>query len=124
MNHLIYPLVTLLSEWMKPRYNARLRFLEYQIQMLRSRIDTERIVPSSEERTELLRLGEQFEHDTNDLIHVVVHETYLTWLRKSRPPDTRKRSGRPRISQALRDLVLRIGRETNIWGYRRIAGEL
>jgi len=25
MNHLIYPLITLLTEWMKPRYNARLR---------------------------------------------------------------------------------------------------
>ncbi len=101
MNHLIYPLVTLLSELMKPRYNARLRFLEYQIKILRSRIDTDRIVPSPEERTELLRLGEQFEHDTNDLIHVVVPETYRTWLRKSRPPDTHKRSGRPLISQAL-----------------------
>ena len=40
-------------------YNARLQFLEAQIRMLRTRVDTNRVVPSAEEKDELLRLGAQ-----------------------------------------------------------------
>ena len=69
MNHLIFPLLTLISEWRKPKYDARLRFLEYQIQMLRDRIDASRIVPTPEERVELLRIGELCQNDIDELIH-------------------------------------------------------
>lgn len=39
--------------------------------MLRSRFDTNRIVPSEQERDELLRLGAQLDHNVGDLVHVV-----------------------------------------------------
>ena len=45
-----------------------LRFLEAQIRMLRSRIDTSRIVPTPAERAELLRLGAAAEHDSPGLL--------------------------------------------------------
>jgi putative transposase len=32
--------------------------------------------------------------------------------------------GRPRLTQELRDVVIRIGSENLLWGYKRIAGEL
>ena len=68
MNQFIFPLLALISQWMTPRYDARLRFMQYQIQMLRDRIDTSRIVPTPEERTELVRLGEIYDHDIDELI--------------------------------------------------------
>ena len=84
MNQLLFPLMSLISKWMTPLYDARMRLLHFQNQMLRDRIDATRIVPTPEGRAELLRLGALCDHDIDDLISVVVPETYKTWLRKGR----------------------------------------
>jgi putative transposase len=39
------------------------------------------------------------------------------WVRKSKP------KGRPSTRRSIRALVLRMARENDAWGYRRIAGE-
>jgi putative transposase len=124
MNQLFYPFLALFSKWMEPQYNARLRFLEFQIQMLRSRIEADRIVPTIEERKMLIHLGSLFDHDIDKFLHVVVPETYRTWLRKLKKGETYKRSGRSRIAQTIRDLVHRISGENIGWSYRRVCGEL
>ena len=124
MNQLLFPLITLLSELLKPKYDARMALLKYQNQMLRDRIDASRIVPTLEERGELLRLGELCEHDIDELLTVVVPETYRTWLRKLKKRVTFKRSGRSRIAEAIRRLVHRLCGENTTWSYRRICGEL
>jgi len=120
----IFSLMTLATHWMRPRYNARLQSLEAQIRMLRSRIDSSRIVPTPTERAELLRLGAAMEHDIDELMHVVLPSTYKKWRRESRAKKFPRPSGRPRTPFATRRLVLRFARENMRWGYRRIVGEL
>ena len=124
MDRLIFPLLALAAQYFRPRYNAQLSILNAQLRMLRNRIDASRIVPTPEEKAELLRLGAMMDHDVGDAMRIVQPKTYRRWLRESRNETPFKRSGRPRIAEATRDLVLRLARENLLWGYRRIVGEL
>ena len=124
MDNILFSLITLLSQWLRPRYNARLRLLEAQIRMLRARVGTPRIVPTPKERAELLRLGAAMDHDIDEVIHVVVPASYKKWLRQLRGGKEFRPSGRPRTPMATRRLVLRMATENLRSGYRRIVGEL
>ena len=124
MDSVLYPLFALMSQWMRPRFNVRMQLLEAQVRMLRSRVDATRIVPTPEERAELIRLGASLNHDIDELMHIVQPETYRKWIRRLRQGNTFRMPGRPRIARATRNLVLRIAGENLNWGHRRIVGEL
>ena len=76
MDRTVYALVAMMSQWFRPRYNTRIQMLEFQIRMLRSRIDASRIVPTPNEKAELIRLGILLDHDVLDIVQVVPPETY------------------------------------------------
>jgi putative transposase len=112
----------LLAEKFRPRYDARLQLLAYQVKMLRCRIDDSKIYTTPQERAELIRLGELIDHDISDVMIVVQPTTYHRWLK---PKDAkRRRTGRPRTPQATVNLVLQFSTENLTWGYERVHGEL
>lgn len=124
MDRVVFSLFALAAQWFRPRYNAKLQLLEVQIRILRSRIDATRIVPTPAEKAELLRIGESIEHDIADVMHVVLPSTYRKWVRQRRKGYRFVPSGRPRIPDAARRLVLRFAGENLRWGFRRLVGEL
>jgi len=80
MDRLFFSLLALALQWFRPRYNAQLQVLQAQIRILRSRIDVSRIVPTPQEKAELLRLGALLGHDVAEVMHVVQPETYRRWV--------------------------------------------
>ena len=124
MNSTFSFLLVLLARLFMPRHNAQMRLLKTQIHILRARIPAQRIILSPAEKSELLRIGAEFGHDIDGLMEVAKPATYRRWLSHERSGRPFKAVGRPRLTQELRDVVIRIGSENLLWGYKRIAGEL
>jgi putative transposase len=98
------------------------QFLKVENQILRGKLP-KRINVTEQERHRLLRFGMPLGDTIRQLISVVTPETFLRWLRTENQPTEPADTGRPRTSDDLRALILRMARETG-WSAERIHGEL
>ena len=102
----------MLMEAWSPRRDARIRFLQAQVELMRQKMPGNRVIVTPEERSRLLKLGASLEHRVDDLIGIVSVKTYKRWLREQREGKAPGRVGRPRqITASLRELILRLARE-------------
>jgi hypothetical protein len=122
--NLLFVLFTFLAHRFLPKYDVQMQLLMFQIRMLRDRIDDQRIVPTPEERAELLRLGNEINHDVADVMLVVKPQTYRRWLSPKTKTRSPKPAGRPGTAEDIVALILRMATENLSWGYKRIFGEL
>ena len=67
MFNLFFAGLTLAAHLFLPRHNARLQFLQLQIKMLKARLKSDRVVPTPEEKADLLRLGATMDHDNEEV---------------------------------------------------------
>ena len=62
------------------------------------------------------------------IIRIFQPETVLRWhrelVRRKWTHKHRRKGGRPRISQEIEDLIVRLAQENQRWGYAKIEGEL
>jgi transposase len=110
--------------------DAEILALRHQITVLERQLHGEKIRFAPADRVFLAALLHRLPRDVLRRIRLLVRpETVLRWHRDlvarrhamiSRP----KRAGRPPTVHSIRTLVLRLARENNSWGYRRIHGEL
>jgi putative transposase len=122
----LQPLLLLLARLTDRQLAAAVQYLKAENEVLRSRLP-KRITVTPRERQRLLKFGRPLGPAVRGLVSIVTPRTFLRWVSGDRPPagaETRpRRPGRPRTAEDLRQLVLRIARETG-WGYTRILGEL
>ena len=125
MSQWIYTLVYLLLESFSCRRDAQVRFLKEENQILRSRIPSQRLILDPEERTRLLALGAELKHQVKGVVSIVQYHTYQRWVKEQEVGIKPGRVGRPRkISDEVRQAIIRIAKENSAWGYLRIVGEL
>ena len=124
MSRWLFVVLHLLFEGMRARRDSRIRFLRAQVDMLRSKLDRNRVILSPKDRAHLLRVGSELGHDVNDVLGIVTCQTYRRWVREQHAGREPRRVGRPRIGRFRRQLVIRFAKENLGWGYRRIVGEL
>jgi len=99
--------------------------LKLQVEILRSRLPGNRVIPDPVERRRLLKAGAEVNHAIQDTLGIVSIKTYRRWLREQRGGRKPGKVGRPRvIPESLRELIVRLAGENAGWGVRRIVGEL
>ena len=107
----------------------RNEYLVAQNRLLRKQIPG-RLRLNDGERETLAELGKKLgKQALAEVATIVTPDTILAWHRKlvAKKFDgsqQRKALGRPRVSKALEELVVRMARENRSWGYDRIAGAL
>jgi len=104
----------------------QIQFLKAENEVLRARIEGP-IRVTARERYRLVRLARPLGAAVRDLVTIVKPDTLMRWIKASdkkyQPKPSKRRPGRPRTPEDIRQIILRIARETG-WGYTRILGEL
>ena len=123
MSRLFQPLYFFLATCREKELVQLLEFQRAEMRMLRKRIPQKRIFLEPEEKKELLKLSESIGSGVKHVISIVAYGTLLRWRREASGSKKPKKMGRPRTAETLRELILKIAKETG-WGYTRVMGEL
>ncbi len=119
-------LLRVLSGSSQGELRRQIQFLKAENEVLRARVQGPTRV-TTRERYRLVRLVKPLGAAVRELVTIVKPDTLMKWIKasdKKHPPKpVARRRGRPRTPEDIRQIVLRIAKETG-WGYTRILGEL
>src|SRR5258705_6023380 len=110
--------------------DAEILALRHQITLLERQLHGEKVRFTPADRAFLAALLHRLPRHVLRRIRLLIRpETVLRWhrdliTRRHAAIPRPKRAGRPPTVRSIRVLVLRLARENNSWGYRRIHGEL
>lgn len=122
MHRFFHPLLALIASATDRELARYVRYLKAENRILRDRIPGQ-IHTRMHERARLLKFGKPLGNAIDEIITIVTPGTFRRWVREEGRGRKKRPTGRPQTSAILRELVLKIARETG-FGYGRILGEL
>jgi putative transposase len=128
MHRVLHPLFALLASVTRQDLARQVAYLKAENKILWARLP-DQIMTTPQERRTLLRYGRKLGQQLKELMTIVSYQSFLRWVREAeahhsaKPSTAKRKPGRPRTPDDIRNLVLRLARE-NLWGYTRILGEL
>jgi putative transposase len=121
-------LVITLAGWLSRHQQTVIDYLIDENRVLKEQLGGQRIRFTDEQRIRLAVKAKLLgRRGLDELDTLVTPDTLLAWHRKliaRKWTYARKGPGRPRVTQEISDLVLRMARENTSWGYDRIQGAL
>jgi putative transposase len=128
MSRILHPLLALLASATRQELARQVAYLKEENRVLRERLP-KRLVATDKEKRRLTRAGRKLGAQVKELTSFVSYQTFARWLRetetvgKQKPVAPKRKPGRPKTDDEIRELVVLLGKE-NSWGYTRILGEL
>jgi hypothetical protein len=119
--------VEALCSWIRREQGEVIAFLREENRVLRAHLRERRLQLSDEERRRLAKLGHQLRAALMQVATIATADTILRWHRELTDrtcTHIRRRAGRPRIQTHVRELILRMARDNDTWGYTRIQGAM
>ncbi len=122
-------LLTMLAGWINRHQQDVIEYLKMENTILRGKLGKKRIILTDEQKRLLAVSGKRLGRKVlSEICCAFSPDTILKWHRKliaAKYDGSRNRKiGRPRISEELEELVIKIARYNRGWGYLRIAGQL
>lgn len=128
MMRFLQPLWLLLTTSKDSDLRQIIEYLKEENKILRSKLP-ERITVTPRERSRLLKFGSKIGGAIRELISIVSYRTFCRWRADTEPSKdkkkvTKRKPGRPKTKEEIRELILKLARENNGWGSTRVLGEL
>jgi len=83
-------IITFLASLFSEQLASQIQFLQYENQILRRRIHKRYIIPSPEERYQLLKFGKPLGKNLKDIVTIVGYDTFQRWIRIEKDPNYMK----------------------------------
>ena len=123
MPRLLLPLWMVILNFSENQLAQIIEYLREENKILRGKLP-KRITLTDREKARLVKYGKTLGSGIRSVVTIVSPRTFLRWVKGEKVAGKSKRKpGRPKTDIEVRDLILKIARETG-WGFTRILGEL
>jgi len=122
------PLITKLQQLFSRDLALENDYLRQENKILRSKLGA-RLSLTEADRHILVKYGLRIKDRLAEVISITKPDTLLAWNRREKQKkwtfdNHSAKAGRPRKAHDTEGLIVRLARENNSWGYKRISGEL